>query len=60
MCDDRQPFEERIMVILSLVAFAEQAGAHVTLTSHKSKIHELFNYFEMVVNQRKFSRIGFF
>lgn len=53
VCDSRQPLEERIWTILSVVAFIEQAGAHFTLASQKWNILEFFQHFELVINQSK-------
>lgn len=51
--DDRQPRNERILQILCVVAYSEQAFTHVTLTTSKSEIFEFFNHYETLANQSK-------
>lgn len=54
VCDGEQPLDERIMTSLSVVAFSEQAGAHITLTAQRSNIFDFFQHYEMITNQSKF------
>lgn len=53
ICDSRQLRDDRISLIMSTVAFIEQAGAHFSLSTRKSNIFEFFQHFGDVVNQRK-------
>lgn len=54
LCDDQQPYDERIFQILVVVAYSEVYGTHITFTANKLEIFEFFNHFESIANQSKF------
>ena len=58
--DYRQPFDERMYAIMSVIAYTQLTIAHITLTTQKSKIREFFKYYETVINQSKFHSLRIF
>lgn len=51
ICDSAQPRDERLLLIMTMIAYLEIFGGHFTLTLQKSEISDFFDHFEMVVNQ---------
>lgn len=52
--DDRQSRDDRILQALCVVAYLQQALAHLTFTANKLKICNFLNHFELVANRSKF------
>lgn len=54
LCDDQQPYDERIFQVLVVLAYSEVYGTHYTFTANKVEIFDFFNHFGKIVNQSKF------
>lgn len=51
--DEEQPYDERMLIVLCIVAYMQEGVAHFTFTVHKSDIFEFLNHYEMIANQSK-------
>lgn len=53
LCDDRQPYDERMLQIIIIVGYSEMHGAHLTFTAQRSNIFKFFKHFEIITNRSK-------